>query len=99
TNPLHADPDFARRAGFERPILHGLCTWGRAAHAVIEQACDNDPTRLAAFRARLSAPVYPGETLRLSLWRAGDGRVAFRAQAIERDVVVLDQGWAEVRAE
>lgn len=96
TNPLHADPEVAQRAGFARPILHGLCTWGRVAHAVIEEACDDDPARLSTFRARLSAPVYPGETLVVSLWRENDGRVAFQARVQERDVIVLDQGWATV---
>ncbi|GAA5232326.1 3-alpha,7-alpha,12-alpha-trihydroxy-5-beta-cholest-24-enoyl-CoA hydratase [Verticiella sediminum] len=96
TNPLHADPAVAQRAGFARPILHGLCTWGRAAHAVIERACGDDPARLSAFRARLSAPVYPGETLLLSLWHEDDGRIAFQARVRERDVIVLDQGWAHV---
>src|SRR5690606_4162872 len=96
TNPLHADPELAQKAGFPRPILHGLCTWGRAAHAIIQHACGNDPAKLRGFGARLSAPVYPGETLLLSLWHLEDNRVAFSARAKERDVVVLNQGWADL---
>ncbi|QVN23132.1 MaoC/PaaZ C-terminal domain-containing protein [Burkholderia pyrrocinia] len=95
-NPLHADPDVARAAGFERPILHGLATWGVAAHAVLKMQCGSDPARLALFRARFTAPVYPGETIRTEMWR-DDTVVQFRSRVIERDVVVLDNGVAELR--
>jgi acyl dehydratase len=95
-NPLHVDPEIARGAGFERPILHGLATWGVAAHAVLRTMCDSDPTRLALFRARFTAPVYPGETIRTEVWRAGNA-VHFRSRVLERDVVVLNNGYAELR--
>jgi acyl dehydratase len=95
-NPLHVDPDIARHAGFERPILHGLATWGVAAHAVIKAMCGSDPTRLTLFRARFTAPVYPGETIRTEVWRA-NGAVHFRSRVVERDVVVLNHGYAELR--
>ena len=89
----------ARRAGFERPILHGLCTWGIAGHALLAQCCDYDPSRLAQMYARFSSPVYPGESLRIEIWReGGPGELAFRATAIGRDKVVLDHGRATVRA-
>jgi acyl dehydratase len=94
-NPLHADPEVARRAGFARPILHGLCTYAVAGHAVLRAVCGYDATRLRTLQARFSAPVYPGETLRTELWHA-DGGVAFRTRALERDVVVLSHGYAEV---
>lgn len=94
-NPLHVDPDVARAAGFERPILHGLATWGVAAHAVLKTLCDSDPARLALFRSRFSAPVYPGETIRTEMWRAGHA-AHFRARVVERDIVVLNNGYAEL---
>jgi acyl dehydratase len=92
-NPLHIDPAVAARAGFPRPILHGLATYGIACRGVVQAFCDNDPTRLTSIRARLSSPVYPGETLRLECWRVDSG-VAFRARIVERDVVVLTHGRA-----
>jgi acyl dehydratase len=95
-NPLHVDPEIARGAGFERPILHGLATWGVAANAVLRTTCDSDPTRLALFRGRFTAPVYPGETIRTEIWRAGNA-VHFCSRVLERDVVVLNNGYAELR--
>lgn len=97
-NPLHADPDFAAKAGFDRPILHGLCTYGFACHAVVKAMCDLDPTRLAAFEARFSAPVFPGETIRTEMWRDGE-TISFRASVPERDdAIVLNNGKATLRA-
>ncbi|QGZ55012.1 MaoC/PaaZ C-terminal domain-containing protein [Paraburkholderia acidiphila] len=95
-NALHADPHVARAAGFERPILHGLATWGVAAHAVLKTLCASDPQRLAAFHARFTAPVYPGETIRTEMWRDGN-EVSFRARVLERDVLVLNHGRAQLR--
>ena len=92
-NPLHADPATARAAGFERPILHGLCTWGMAGHALLAQCAGSDPTRLRSLSARFSAPVFPGETLRLELFHDG-AEVRFRVRAPARDRVVLDHGHA-----
>ena len=96
-NPLHASPSVARAAGFERPILHGLCSWGIAGHAILKSYCDYDPTRLTSMALRFSAPVYPGETIRTEMWRDGD-TVAFRARVAERDVVVLNNGRATISA-
>jgi len=96
-NPLHADPEVARAAGFPVPILHGLCTYGIAGHALLRTFCDYDASRLRALQARFSAPVYPGETLRTEMWRAGRV-ISFRCKAIERDVVVLANGRAEIEA-
>jgi acyl dehydratase len=95
-NPLHADPAAARAAGFERPILHGLATYGVACHAVLKTVCDSQPERLAMLYARFSAPVYPGETIRTELWLDGTA-VRFRSRVVERDVVVLNSGRAELR--
>lgn len=94
-NPLHADPDIARGAGFDRPILHGRATMGIAQRAVLQTACDYDPTRLKSLSVRFSAPFLPGETLRTELWNDG-GDVYFRSRSLERDIVVLNNGHAEV---
>ncbi len=94
-NPLHADPAFAHAAGFARPILHGLATFGVAGHALLRAVCAYDPARLTAMACRFSAPVYPGETVRTEIWRDG-GVVSFRARVAERDVVAIDNGRAEV---
>jgi acyl dehydratase len=97
-NPLHSNPEAARRAGFERPILHGLCTWGIAGHALLARCCDYDPARLVQMYARFSSPVYPGEPLGIEIWRAdAQGEFAFRAKASARDKIVLDFGRASVR--
>ena len=89
-NPLHADPDVAARAGFSRPILHGLCTFGIVSHALLRGLGDYQPDTLRRVGLRFSAPVYPGETIRTEMWRDG----SFRARVAERDVVVVDHGLA-----
>ena len=94
-NPLHADPDFAAAGGFERPILHGLCSYGIACRAVLATFCDYDHTRLTGFDVRFSSPVIPGETLRMEMWRDGDV-VSFQMRAVERDQVVLKNGKAAI---
>jgi acyl dehydratase len=94
-NPLHVDPAVATKAGFKAPILHGLCTFGIAAHAMLRACCDYAPSRMQAIEARFSAPVYPGETLRTEMWVDGS-RIAFRSSSIERNVVVLNHGTAEI---
>ena len=93
-NPLHVDPGFAAKAGFPRPILHGLATYGVACRAIVKGFCGDDPTRLKRFGARLTSPVFPGETLRVEAWRSGEGAVAFRCRVVERDLVVLANGQA-----
>jgi acyl dehydratase len=96
-NPLHADPEVAKAAGFPRPILHGLATFGVAGHAVLKTVCGYDPDRLVAFGGRFSAPVFPGETIRTEIWREG-AMISFRALAVERNVVAMNNGRAEVKA-
>ncbi|CAL9313721.1 MaoC/PaaZ C-terminal domain-containing protein [Streptomyces sp. SudanB182_2057] len=83
-NPLHADPDFAKRAGFDRPILHGLCTYGMTLKAVVDTLLDGDVTRVRGYRTRFAGVVFPGETLRIRMWRE-EGRVRAEAGAVERD--------------
>jgi len=94
-NPLHAEPAVAKQAGFPRPIMHGLGNFGIAGHAVLKTMCGYDPARLTAFACRFSAPVYPGETIRTEMWRDG-AAVSFRARVVERDVIAVNNGRAEV---
>ena len=90
-NPLHADPVHAARAGFERPILHGLCTFGVACKAVLQTICDYDYTLITGFDGRFSAPVLPGDTITTDMWQDGN-IVSFRCSVKERDSVVLRNG-------
>src|SRR6185312_4836052 len=94
-NPLHAEPAFARQGGYPRPILHGLATFGVAGHALLKSVAGYDPARLTAMAGRFSAPVFPGETIRTEIWRDGDV-VSFRARALERDVVAINNGRAAI---
>jgi acyl dehydratase len=94
-NPIHADPETARKAGFERPILHGLCTMGVACRALLQGCADDQPERLRSMFVRFSRPVFPGETIRVEFYREGS-TVRFRARSLERNVVVLDRGHARL---
>lgn len=94
-NPVHADPKVAAKAGFARPILHGLCTYGIAGRAVVTAACGGDPARLRELHVRFSAPVFPGETIRVEMWEEGP-EWRLRARVLERDAVVLNNGRAVV---
>lgn len=90
-NPLHADPELAKRVGFPVPILHGLCTYGTACRAILQSVCKYDHTRITGFDVRFSAPVYPGETILTDIWV--DGRtVSFRCRLAEREVTVINNG-------
>jgi acyl dehydratase len=92
---LHADPSVAAAAGFDRPILHGLCTYGVAGYAILKSLCASQPDRLRRLDVRFTAPVYPGESIRTEIWNEGAGRAGFRSRVVERDVVVLSNGVAE----
>jgi acyl dehydratase len=95
-NPLHADPDFARRVGFERgPILHGLGTFGFMVRHVVKALCDGDATRLRSFEAQFRRPVWPGETLVTEGWVVRPGAAALRVKVRERDEIVITGAWAE----
>ncbi len=90
-NPLHSDPEFAKRAGFPRPILHGMCTYGISCRAVLQTYAEYDPTRFKYHAARFSSPVFPGETVTVDLWK--DGQViSFEARIKARGVTVIKNG-------
>nr|MCU0921372.1 3-alpha,7-alpha,12-alpha-trihydroxy-5-beta-cholest-24-enoyl-CoA hydratase [Burkholderiaceae bacterium] len=86
----------AQAAGFPRPILHGLCSFGVSGVALLKTLCGWDPARLQEIGCRFSSPVYPGETLRVEMWALGGGRHAFRTRVVERDTVVLSHGSARI---
>lgn len=94
-NPLHSDPWFARSAGLERPILHGLCTYGFTGRALLHEVCGGDPDRFGSMSARFASMVVPGDVLDVALWRTTDG-AAFRVSVGDR--VVLDRGTFRLRA-
>lgn len=96
-NPLHADPEVANTANFERPILHGLGTLGIATHALLKQHCEAEGHRLASLHVRFSSPVLPGQTIRVESWQdglddEGNQLISFRARLTETDAVVLNNG-------
>jgi acyl dehydratase len=89
-NPLHSDPAFAARAGFERPILHGLCTFGFTGRALLATFCGRDADRFEHVEGRFASPVRPGDELSVAMWDCGDGRAQFQTSVGDR--VVFDQG-------
>lgn len=95
-NPLHADPGFAAMAGYPRPILHGLCTYGIVAKAVVDTAIGGEVERFASFRARFSGHVFPGETIHTSVWETDEG-YAVEARVAERGDLVVSDAFVSVR--
>ena len=95
-NPLHSDPESARKSGFPRPILHGLCTYGITCRAVLQAITGYDADQIASHQARFSAPVFPGDTIAVDLWT--DGRIiSFEARVKERGVTVIKNGKTVLR--
>jgi len=90
-NPLHSDPEFARRAGFPRPILHGMCTFGITCRGILQTYADYDASAFKQHAARFSSPVYPGETVTLDLWKDGNV-ISFEARVKAREAVVIRSG-------
>lgn len=96
-NPLHAEPAFAKKAGFPAPILHGLASYGIACRSVLVSVCNYDPARIKSFDVRFTSPVYPGETLHTDIWVDGNV-VSFRSRVPARDVIALNNGRCEISA-
>lgn len=92
TNPIHSDPAVAKKAGFGKPILHGLCTFGFAGRAAVQALCGGDPDRLTSIEGRFTKPVFPGDTLVTDLWVTGAGEALFTTTAKERNEAVLSSG-------
>ncbi len=90
-NPLHSDPEFARRAGFSRPILHGMCTFGITCRGILQTYADYDASAFRQHAARFTSPVYPGETVTLDLWKDGNV-ISFEARVKAREAVVIRNG-------
>ncbi|HEY1425346.1 MAG TPA: MaoC/PaaZ C-terminal domain-containing protein [Caulobacteraceae bacterium] len=95
-NPLHSDPEFARRAGFPRPILHGLCTYGVTCRAVLQHVLDYDADQILSHQVRFSAPVFPGDVITLDLWKDGKD-ISFEARVKERNATVIRNGLCRLR--
>lgn len=91
-NPIHSDPAVAAKAGFERPILHGLCTFGHAGRAAVVGLCGGDPGRLTSIQGRFSKPVFPGETITTEIWKVASGEAYFISKVKERDEAVITLG-------
>ncbi|MGP0035875.1 MAG: MaoC/PaaZ C-terminal domain-containing protein [Solirubrobacteraceae bacterium] len=94
--PIHADPDVARDAGFDRPISHGLNTFGLACRAVLKRFAPRRPEAIASMAARFAAPALPGDTIRIEMFETQES-LRFRAFALERSVLVLDRGEVNFR--
>ena len=96
-NPLHVDPDVAQAAGFPRPILHGLSSFGALGLAAVAAVCEFDATRLKKLEARFSSPVYPGDTLEIAVWRIGGDQAILQVRVMDRGVTVIRNGYVEWR--
>ena len=94
-NPLHSDPNFAKTAGFEKPILHGMCTYGIACRSLGESVGEGDTKRLKKFDCRFSSPVYPGETIVTEMWK-NNNKVYYQSKVKERDKIVIKNGVSEI---
>jgi acyl dehydratase len=90
--PLHVDPDFARKSGFDRPIMHGLCTHGFACRACVSSLVPGQPGQVKRFFCRFSKPLYPGVSIETRIWKTGPGEAVWRVVNAETGEVVIDQG-------
>jgi acyl dehydratase len=95
-NPLHADPDFAKMGGFDKPIIHGLCSYGVVCKAIVDKVLGGDVTKVARYQARFAGVGFPGETYLTSYWKEGD-RILIQAKSKERDAVIISNAAITVR--
>lgn len=95
-NPLHIDPEFAKLGGFDKPIIHGLCTFGYVGRAVLQAVCDGDPAKLKSFEVRFSGVAFPGETIVTQMWNDSDGKVLIQATTAERGEPVISNASATI---
>ncbi len=89
-NPLHADPEFAKMVGYDRPILHGLCSYGIVCRSIVEASCGGDPTKMKDFEVRFSGEVYPGDTICTEIWEEADNKVIVSAKTKDGRVVITN---------
>jgi acyl dehydratase len=99
TNPLHFDPANAASAGFRRPIMHGTGSFGIAGYSLLRILCNGEAAKLREMNARFTSPAFPGETIQTEIWQLGGDDFAFRCRAVERDVIIIDNGIAKLRPE
>jgi acyl dehydratase len=95
-NPLHADPEFAKIGGFDRPIIHGLCSYGVVCKAIVDEALGGDVTKVKRYQARFSGVGFPGETYAISYWKQGD-QILVQAKSVERDAPIITNAAITVR--
>ncbi len=95
-NPLHSDPEVAKKAGFDKPILHGLCTYGITCRAILQEVVNFDPDQIYSHQARFSAPVIPGDTITVDIWKDGKN-ISFEARVKARNATVIKNGLTVLR--
>ena len=95
-NPLHADPDFAKMGGFDKPIIHGLCSYGIVCKAIVDKLLGGDVTKVARYQARFAGVGFPGETYLTSYWKEGD-KILIQAKSKERDAAIISNAAITIR--
>jgi acyl dehydratase len=95
-NPLHADPDFAKMGGFDKPIIHGLCSYGVVCKAIVDKVLGGDVSKVARYQARFAGVGFPGETYLTSYWKEGD-KILIQAKSKERDAIIISNAAITVR--
>jgi acyl dehydratase len=96
-NPLHADPEFAKMAGFDKPIIHGLCSFGVACKAIVDSCLGGDVNKVARYQARFAGVGFPGETYETSYWKEGD-KILFQTKSVERDAPIISNAAITLRS-